>query len=173
MAKATTIKKTIVTHPVSGKEKKFDTDIYEPFKAAIMKSLTGSKGKTFTELTDDVVKIIRKKIPAFKKSIPWYTISIRLELETRGIIETFVEKGVKLDFAIGTKSTANAKELADEIKEGQSQAKGLIALLAEQNKALAPLVDVVSNLKINTEGSTITLKSDVSEELIEKSLKQN
>jgi hypothetical protein len=89
--------KIIVTHPISGTERKFDTAIYEPFKSAILQSLKGTKGKTFTELTDDVVKIIRKKLPAFKRSIPWYTISIRLDLETRGLVETFMEKGKKLN----------------------------------------------------------------------------
>ena len=96
MAKASKPKKTIVTHPVTGTERKFDSTIYEPVKSAILQSLKGSKGKTFTDLTDDVVKIIKKKMPSFKRSIPWYTISIRLDLETRGIVETFVEKGKKL-----------------------------------------------------------------------------
>ena len=95
MAKATS-KTVIVTHPVTGTERKFDAAIYEPVKAAILQSLKGSKGKTFTELTDDVVKIIRKQLPGFKKSIPWYTISIRLDLETKGVVETFTEKGKKL-----------------------------------------------------------------------------
>jgi len=90
-------KKTLVTHPRTGIERKFDSTIYEPFKAAIVQSLKGSKGKTFTELTDDVVKIIRKKLPDFKRSIPWYTISVRLDLETKGIVETFDEKGKKLN----------------------------------------------------------------------------
>lgn len=94
MAKA---KKTIVTHPVTGTERKFDSGIYQPFKAAILQSLRNSPGKTFTELTDDVVKIIRRKMPAFKGSIPWYTISVRLDLESRGIVETYVEKGKKLN----------------------------------------------------------------------------
>mgnify|MGYP006388252415 CR=1 FL=1 len=97
MAKAVKSNKIIVTHPVSGTERKFDAVIYEPVKAAILQSLKGSKGKTFTELTDDVVKIIKKKMPGFTKSIPWYTISIRLDLETRGIVETFTEKGKKLN----------------------------------------------------------------------------
>jgi hypothetical protein len=97
MAKAIKPKKTVVTHPVTGTERKFDAAIYEPVKAAILQSLKGSKGKTFTELADDVVKIIKKKIPGFSKSIPWYTISIRLDLETRGIVETFIEKGIKLN----------------------------------------------------------------------------
>ena len=95
MAKAI-LKKISVTHPVTGTIRKFDADTYEPVKAAILQSLKGSKGKTFTELTDDVIRTIRKKLPGFTKSIPWYTISIRLDLESRGIVETFTEKGKKL-----------------------------------------------------------------------------
>lgn len=91
------VKKIVVTHPETGTEIKIDAVIYEPFKEAIIQSLKGSKGKTFTELTDDVVKIIRKKMPGFKKSIPWYTISVRLDLETGGIVETFNEKGKKMN----------------------------------------------------------------------------
>ena len=97
MAKAVKPRKTTTTHPRTGSQFNIDAAIYEPFKAAILQSLKGSKGKTFTQLTDDVVKIIHKKMPAFKKSIPWYTISIRLDLETRGIVETFIEKGGKLN----------------------------------------------------------------------------
>ena len=97
MAKALRSKKTTTTHPRTGSGFNIDSDIYIPFKAAILQSLKGSKGKTFTELTDDVVKIIRKKLPGFKGSVPWYTISVRLDLETRGIVETFTEKGKKLN----------------------------------------------------------------------------
>jgi hypothetical protein len=97
MVKAIRSKKVIVTNPVTGTERKFDATIYKPFKTAILQSLKGSKGKTFTELIEDVVKTIKKKMPAFKKSIPWYTISIRLDLETRGIVETFTENGKKLN----------------------------------------------------------------------------
>lgn len=96
MAKAIKTK-TVTTHPETKRQMKVDAAIYEPVKAAILQSLKGSNGKTFTELSDDVVKIIRKKMPGFKRSIPWYTISIRLDLETRGIVETFVEKGKKLN----------------------------------------------------------------------------
>jgi len=95
MSKANTSKKIIVTHPVTGTERKFDAAIYEPVKAAILQSLRGSQGKTFTELVDDVVAVIRKKMPGFNKSIAWYTISIRLDLEARGIVETFIERGKK------------------------------------------------------------------------------
>ena len=90
-------KKVIVTYSATGTERKFDAAIYEPFKAAVIKSLKGSKGKTFTELTEDVAEIIRKQMPDFKRSIPWYTISVKRDLETRGIVETFEEKGKKLN----------------------------------------------------------------------------
>jgi ribosomal protein S25 len=59
--------------------------------------LKGSKGKTFTELTDDVVKNVRKKMPSFKGAIPWYTISVLRDLETRGVVESFTGKGKKLN----------------------------------------------------------------------------
>ena len=90
-------KKTVITHPGTRRETRIDSSIYEPFKAAIHQSLKGSKGKTFTELTDDVVKIVRKKMPEFKGSIPWYTISILRDLETRSVVENFVEKGKKFN----------------------------------------------------------------------------
>lgn len=90
-------KKVIVTYPTTGTERKFDAAIYEPIKAAIIKSLKGSKGKTFTELAEDVTKILRKQIPDFKRSVPWYTISVKRDLETRGIVEAFDEKGKKLN----------------------------------------------------------------------------
>ena len=93
----TTTKKITVTHPVTGTQRKFDSMIYEAVKAAILQSLKGSKGKTFSDLADDVVKIVCKKMPSFKGNIPWYTISIRLDLETRGIVETFTEKGIKMN----------------------------------------------------------------------------
>ena len=89
--------KITLTHPRTRRENDIDESIYNPFKAAILQSLKTGKGKTFTELTDDVVKIIRQKMPGFKKSIPWYTISILLDLETRGLVENFIEKGKKLN----------------------------------------------------------------------------
>ena len=88
---------SVLTHPRTGRETKIDTAVYKAVKDSILQSLKGSKGKTFTELADDVVKIMRKKMPGFKGSVPWYTISIRLDLETRGIVETFTEKGKKLN----------------------------------------------------------------------------
>ncbi|HMG67176.1 MAG TPA: hypothetical protein VK588_05795 [Chitinophagaceae bacterium] len=87
--------KIIVTHPSTGTERKLDKTTYDLFKSAIIQTLKGSTGKTLTELANDVKQIIRKKSPGFKGSASWYTISVRLDLETRGIVETFSEKRKK------------------------------------------------------------------------------
>jgi hypothetical protein len=102
MAKDVKKAKVTLTHPRTGTRFNIDSQIYKAVKAAILQSLKGSRGKTFTELADDVVKIIKKKIPApaaigIKKSIAWYAIYIRLHLETEGIVETFTQKGRKLN----------------------------------------------------------------------------
>ncbi len=97
MAKTLKTNKIIVTHPQTGTKRKIDPAIYEPVKAALLQSLAGSKGKSFTTLSDEVTKIIRKKMPGFKGSIPWYAITVRLDLETKGIVETFIEKGKKIN----------------------------------------------------------------------------
>ena len=95
MSKA--INKTVLTHPQSGREVKIDTTIYTPFSKAILKSLKGTSGKSFTDLADDVEKKIRKELPFFKGSIPWYTISILRDLETKGLVESVTIKGKKLN----------------------------------------------------------------------------
>jgi hypothetical protein len=91
------IKKITLTHPRTGREFEIYKTIYNPFKEAILESLKKNKTRTFTELTVDTVKIIRKKMPDFKRSIPWYTISILLDLQTRGMVETFIQKGKKMN----------------------------------------------------------------------------
>jgi hypothetical protein len=96
MTKATS-KKTVITNPRTRREVKIDSSVYEPFKAAILQSLKGSKGKTFSELTDDVLKIIKNKFFEFKGSIPWYTISVLRDMETRGVVDNFIEKGKKMN----------------------------------------------------------------------------
>jgi hypothetical protein len=84
-----------------------------------------------------------------------------------------VDKDIKLSFAIGSKSAENAKELAEDLKTKLDEAKGMVALIAGQNKQLEPLVDVVNSIKVGTDGSSVTFKGEVGEELIEKALKKD
>lgn len=83
-----------------------------------------------------------------------------------------VSTDIRFKVAIATNSADNAKELAEEFKEALNQAKGLLALMAGQQKNIGPIVDLVGAMKLATDGSSITIKSEVSQELIEKGLKR-
>lgn len=86
-----------VTHPRTGTKMNIDGDVYRHFREAILDSLLGSAGLTFADLSQKVAKQIHQTFPSFDKSVSWYTITIRLDLETKGEVETFTEKGKKLN----------------------------------------------------------------------------
>jgi hypothetical protein len=77
-------------------------------------------------------------------------------------------KDLKLSVTIATKSDDNAKEMAEEIKEGLNQAKGMVAFMASQQKEAAPAVDMMNAIKVAVEGKNITIKTEMSEEMIDK-----
>jgi hypothetical protein len=83
-----------------------------------------------------------------------------------------VHRCIRAAFTIAAKSGDSAKALAQEIKMGLEQTKGLLPLLAQQNKELAPVVDTVASLRVSTEGSTVTVRGEITEESVEKGLKE-
>lgn len=74
-----------------------DKDIYDLFNKAIRKTLQGGKTLSFTALAEGVEEYLEKNKTGFKKSIPWYTITIKNDMEARGAIEVITEKGKKLN----------------------------------------------------------------------------
>lgn len=84
-----------------------------------------------------------------------------------------VSKDISMVLAIAAKNADAAKDMAEQMKQGLEQAKGMLALLAGNQKELAPIVDVVGSMKVATEGTRVTLKSEVSHETIEKNLKKD
>ena len=89
--------KVTVTYPLTGTQRQVVSSIYEPIKDAIIKILKDKGPMSFTDLSENVSMIIKKKMPAFDKSIPWYTISVKRDLESRAIVETVIVKGKKLN----------------------------------------------------------------------------
>jgi hypothetical protein len=88
------------------------------------------------------------------------------------VLNFSVTKDVKLHLGIDAKSTDSAKELLEEVKEFVDQAKGFLALAVDNQKALTPLLDLVGAIKLTTEGSTVSLTTEVSAEVIEEGLKK-
>jgi hypothetical protein len=74
---------------------RIDAEVYRHFRNAILDSLSESPGLTFAVLATEVAKRIKKTFPSFGKSVSWYTITIRLDLEAKGEVTTYTEKGKK------------------------------------------------------------------------------
>ena len=83
-----------------------------------------------------------------------------------------VTKDVNMVLAVAAKTADAAKELAEQLKMGLEQAKGFAVAIAGGQKELAPLVEILGAMKVATDGTVITVKSDVTGEMIEKSLKK-
>jgi hypothetical protein len=91
----------VVSHPRTSHEFRIEKTTYDLISNAIIESLRGHEGKTFSELTEAVSQLVAKRSPGFSGSVSWYTISIRLDMETKGLVETFEKKGRKLNRLIG------------------------------------------------------------------------
>lgn len=91
-------------------------------------------------------------------------------------IETFhggitLTGGVKIEFTITAKSPAAAGELVDDLNEGLNQARGILSVLASNQKGLQSVVDVLTSIKATPKDNVITIKGEVAEGLIDKALK--
>jgi hypothetical protein len=75
---------------------------------------------------------------------------------------------IKTNFNITTKDAESAKGLAELLQGGLQQGKQFLDLFAQQDKRLAPLVDVIDVLKIDAKDNAISIKGDVSKEAIKK-----
>jgi hypothetical protein len=89
--------KTEITHPNTGRRMKIDTEIHTLFSKAILSVLKKTPGISFTELVDGIERYFSSHKIIFQKSVSWYAVSIKYDLETRGLLETYKEKGKLLN----------------------------------------------------------------------------
>ena len=75
--------KFLTLHPQNKQGVNIDKGKYEAIKGAILEAVGEKEGITFDELTASV----GEKLPDFDGSISWYTVSVKLDLEARGMIE--------------------------------------------------------------------------------------
>jgi hypothetical protein len=82
-----------------------------------------------------------------------------------------VTDDVKMQVVLGAKDPQAAKDLHKVVTEGINQGVGVLALLAGQQKELAPLVDVVKGIRTTSKDKAVTINATVPADLIEKALK--
>lgn len=71
-------------HPAGKQGVNIDKGKYDTVREAIEETLRAQPGTTFSELTDEVG---RKIGDVFDGSVGWYVVSVKLDLEARGVLE--------------------------------------------------------------------------------------
>jgi hypothetical protein len=163
-----------------------NTIVFSMDKAFVMESFDRASGKKTPALKKEIAALIGK---ANQSQSMWLVapgaVFVKSPLAEDEKNKKILEKieNVSVGFTVAedftmltsivTKTEDSAKEISQQLKDGLEQMKGLLALVAGQQKELAPLVDIVGSIKVGTESATVTLKSEVSHEMIEKSLKKD
>lgn len=93
---ATTLK-TACLHPQTGTVLQIDASIYTAFSEAICRRLEKGPG-TYTELVAAIKAHLQKQGTAFERSVGWYAVAVKNDLEARGLIRTAQEKGRKIHY---------------------------------------------------------------------------
>jgi hypothetical protein len=93
MTTAKASQKTLLIHPRTGRQMNIESSIYDIVSKAIYHELKKNKAMTWTDLSNGVKKCVADKKIDFPGSVEWYAISIRNDMETKGILCTYKEKG--------------------------------------------------------------------------------
>ena len=96
-------------NPNTGARLNIDADTWQLFHSAITHTLKGAKKMTYTEITDGIKKYLKDKKIAFDKSVGWYAVTVKNDMEARGMIEVLTEKGKKLNYLKKTKPAGDGR----------------------------------------------------------------
>jgi hypothetical protein len=86
-------------NPNTGGSMNIDKDLYDVIAKAIRKTLQGGKAVSYTDMMDGVKKYIKTNNIDFPGSVGWYGVTVKNDMEARGVIEAFVEKGKKWNWS--------------------------------------------------------------------------
>jgi hypothetical protein len=75
---------------------------------------------------------------------------------------------IKLDFTLNAKDEKAAAALADKTKEGLKTALFIVLALASKDKRFEPLMDVAQGIKVTPVESSVTIKAEMSKDVIDK-----
>jgi hypothetical protein len=144
-------------------------------KDMVVDALDKQAGKKKSELKKEVAALLAKvdskksialvALPSGLGNQPAQEFADKIKNITGGLT---VSDAVKADFILAAKDEKGAKALAESLEDGLGQVKGLVALMANQQKELAPVIDVIGTIKIDPSGSNVNLKAEVSKDVIAK-----
>lgn len=84
-------------NPRTGRSMNIDRTIYELFSKAIYHTLKANKAVTYSEMVEGIYECFKKQKTHFPGSVGWYAVTVKNDMEARGIITAYTEKGRKLN----------------------------------------------------------------------------
>ena len=97
MAKTVAPKTVECLNPNTGGSMKIDKETYDLFSKAIYHTLKKGKALSYTEIVKGVEDCFSQQKVKFPGSVGWYAVTVKNDMEARGIISVSTEKGKKLN----------------------------------------------------------------------------
>jgi hypothetical protein len=97
MATKTASEKVECLNPNTGGRMNIDKAIYDLFSKAIYHSLKAGKELTYLQIVEGIYNCFKKQKTKFGGSVGWYAVTVKNDMEARGIIEAVTIKGKKLN----------------------------------------------------------------------------
>ena len=91
------LQKVECLNPNTGGRMNISREVYDLFSKAIYHTLKGGHQLTYTQLVEGIYDCLQKKKIRFEKSVEWYAVVVKNDMEARGLIETVSVKGKKLN----------------------------------------------------------------------------
>jgi hypothetical protein len=89
-------KKVSCMNPNSGRTMKIDASIYNIFEEAILAALKKNQPMTYGDMMKAVHQQFANNKIVFDKSVEWYGVTVKNDLQSRGLIQVWMEKGRKM-----------------------------------------------------------------------------
>ena len=97
MATKNTSEKIECLNPNTGGRMNIDKKIYDLFAKAIHHSLKQGRELTYSQLVEGIYDYFKKQNIHFDGSVEWYAVTVKNDMEARSVIESFIERGKKLN----------------------------------------------------------------------------
>jgi hypothetical protein len=84
-------------HPQGKHAPSISADTYYLFEKAIIEILKQKEPLAFYDLVEELKTYFKKNKIKFEGAVDWFGITVKNHLEATGVVETFTEKGKKLN----------------------------------------------------------------------------
>jgi hypothetical protein len=96
MSTKTAPQKVECLNPNTGGRMNIDKKTYDLFSKAIYHILKKNQPLTYTEIVEGIYDFFRKQKTKFDGSVSWFAVTVKHDMQARGVIEVFTEKNKKL-----------------------------------------------------------------------------